>query len=186
MDDDGLGAQRAERFGALYDAAYVDLLRFASRRMPPALAEDLVAEVMLVGWRRLDDVPDELSQARAWLFGVARNILADARRKQSRRDALAVRLAETATAPFADTHPDAVALRVDVHAGWQRLSAAEQETLALTLLDGLTAPEAASVLGISPTAYRIRLSRARRSLRRHVEAADPSARGTAATTGARS
>jgi RNA polymerase sigma-70 factor (ECF subfamily) len=43
-----------------------------------------------------------------------------------------------------------------------------QEAIALAVLDGLTAPEAALVLGISPAAFRLRLSRARRSLRRHI------------------
>lgn len=44
-----------------------------------------------------------------------------------------------------------------------------QEAIALAVLDGLTGPEAALVLGISPTAFRLRLSRARKSLRRHLE-----------------
>jgi RNA polymerase sigma-70 factor (ECF subfamily) len=62
-----------------------------------------------------------------------------------------------------------VADRVDIAAAWPRLSPVHQEAIALTVLDELTAPEAARLLGISPTAFRLRLSRARKSLRRHIE-----------------
>lgn len=161
--------EREQRFRLLYDAAYVDLLRFVRRRAHPTHAEDVVGDVMLVAWRRLDDVPADHSAARAWLFGVARHTLQNARRREDRYDAVAVRLAE---APPADAgeHHDLVSSRVDIAAAWPRLSATEQEAIALSVLDGLSAPEAATVLGISATAFRLRLSRARRTLRRLVDA----------------
>lgn len=161
--------EREQRFRDVYDAAYVDLLRFVRRRVHPTHAEDVVGEVMLVAWRRLDDVPADLSAARAWLFGVARKTLQNTRRREDRTDAVAVRLAEVLRGS-ADTghHPDLVACRVDIAAAWPLLSASDQEAIALSVLDGLTAPEAAAVLGISPTAFRLRLSRARRTLRRQV------------------
>ncbi|WP_369974494.1 hypothetical protein [Nocardiopsis sp. FIRDI 009] len=42
-------------------------------------------------WTRIDDVPSG-DQARPWVFGVARNVLANHRRGARRRDALAARL----------------------------------------------------------------------------------------------
>lgn len=171
MDSTSSPQEREQRFRDVYDAAYVDLLRFVRRRVHPTHAEDVVGEVMLVAWRRLDDVPDDLSAARAWLFGVARKTLQNARRREDRADAVAVRLAEVQRGPAdAGHHPDLVACRVDVAAAWPRLSATDQEAIALSVLDGLAAPEAAAVLGISPTAFRLRLSRARRALRRHLDA----------------
>jgi RNA polymerase sigma-70 factor (ECF subfamily) len=169
--------EREQRFREIYDAVYVDVLRFVRRRVHPTHAEDVVGDVMLVAWRRLDDVPADASAARAWLFGVARKTLQNTRRREDRRDAVAVRLADVRWG-LADrgNDPDLVALRVDVAAAWPHLSASEQETIALAALDGLSAPEAAVVLGISPTAFRLRLSRARRSLRRHLDpttAGDP-------------
>ncbi|KRA31369.1 MULTISPECIES: RNA polymerase sigma factor [unclassified Nocardioides] len=162
--------EREQRFREIYDAAYGDLLRFVRRRVHPSHAEDVVGEVMLVAWRRLDDVPEVLSDARAWLFGVARKVLQNNRRREDRRDAVAVRLAEVRHDPAdAGQHPDLVACTVDLAAAWPRLSATDQEAIALSVLDGLTGPEAAAVLGISPTAYRLRLSRARRTLRRHID-----------------
>ena len=169
--------EREQRFRNIYDAAYVDLLRFVRRRVHPTHAEDVVGEVMLVAWRRLDDVPADPSAARAWLFGVARKTLQNTRRREDRHDAVAVRLAEVRHGPAdAGQHPDLVAGLVDIAAAWPLLSATDQEAVTLSVLDGLTAPEAAAVLGISSTAFRLRLSRARRTLRRHVDfttAGDP-------------
>lgn len=163
---------RELRFRELYDAAYVDVLRFVGRRVHHSHAEDVVGDVMLVAWRRLDDVPDDPSAARAWLFGVARKTLQNARRREDRRDAVAVRLADVGQgSPALGDHPDLVARRVDLAAAWPRLGDSEQEVIALSALDGLSAPEAAAVLGISPVAFRLRLSRARRSLRRRLDPA---------------
>src|SRR3954447_12248331 len=161
--------EREQRFRDIYDAGYVDLLRFVLRRVHPTHAEDVVGDVMLVAWRRLDDVPADLSAARAWLFGVARKTLQNTRRREDRHDAVAVRLAEVRQGPADSGHqPDLVASRADIAAAWPLLSATDQEAIALAVLDGLTAPEAAAVLGISATAFRLRLSRARRTLRRRI------------------
>ncbi len=162
--------EREQRFREIYDAAYVDVLRYVRRRVHPVHAEDVVGDVMLVAWRRLDEVPEDLSAARAWLFGVARKTLQNTRRRNDRHDAVAVRLAEVGQGLVnVGELPDLVAYRADIAAAWPLLSALDQEAIALSVLDGLTAPEAAAVLGISSTAFRLRLSRARRTLRRHVD-----------------
>jgi RNA polymerase sigma-70 factor (ECF subfamily) len=163
-----------QRFREFYDATYLDLLRFARRRVHATHAEDVVADVMLVAWRRLDDVPAELPAARAWLFGVARKTLQNTRRREGRRDAVAARLAGLPPALIdAGLSPDLVADRLDIAAVWPRLNAVHQEALALAALDELSAPEAAVVLGISPTAFRLRLSRARKSLKSLIADSSP-------------
>lgn len=165
-------SQREQRFRALHDAVYVDLLRFVRRRVHPTHAEDVVGDVLLVAWRRLDDVPVELSAARAWLFGVAHKTLQNARRREGRQGALAVRLADAARIEDGTARSaDPVADRVAVAAAWPLLSPVHQEAVALTVLDGLSGPEAADVLGISHAAFRLRLHRARRALRRHLDPA---------------
>jgi RNA polymerase sigma-70 factor (ECF subfamily) len=101
---------------------------------------------------------------------VARKTIQNTRRRDNRRDAVAVRLAAVRhSLADAGQHPDLVAHRADIAAAWPLLSALHQEAIALSVLDGLTAPEGAAVLGISPTAFRLRLSRARRVLRRLVD-----------------
>jgi RNA polymerase sigma-70 factor, ECF subfamily len=170
-----LQPDREGRFRALYADAYLDVLRFAERRVHPSHAEDVVAEAFLVAWRRLEEAPRRADDVRAWLFGIARHCLLNTRRGLGRQDALAVRIAEVSPAgAWTETEAEAAVRRLDMAAAWNRLTAAEQETLALAVFDELTSPQAGRVLGISGASYRIRLLRARRSLRRHLEpAAEP-------------
>lgn len=163
-------AAREARFRAVYEACYPDLLRFVQRRLHSSHAEDVVAEVFLVAWRRLEEMPPVEDGARCWLFGVARRSLLNSQRGQDRRAALAVRIA-AAPAPAALTSDDTdlVDQRLDLAAAWPRLSATDQEALALTVWDGLSTSDAAAVLQISAVAFRLRLSRARRALRRYLD-----------------
>ncbi|GII80221.1 DNA-directed RNA polymerase sigma-70 factor [Sphaerisporangium rufum] len=176
---------RERRFTDLFTATYPAVLRFAERRVQPSHAEDIVSEVFMVAWRRLDDVPAGPDDARAWLFGIARLTLLASIRGERKRQALAVRISEDPTAggPDGALEPDLVARRVDLARAWSRLPAVHQEALALTVWDGLDAPRAAQVLGISPVAYRLRLSRARKALRAHARALPeaPAARPATAT-----
>jgi RNA polymerase sigma-70 factor, ECF subfamily len=71
------------------------------------LAEDALARTFEIAWRRLADVPEN---PLPWLLGVARKVLADLRRGQSRQTALVERIA--ATIREADADPaDALADR---------------------------------------------------------------------------
>lgn len=160
---------REHLFRTLYERAYPDVLRFVQRRAHRDHAEDLVAEAFLGVWRRLDEMPTGHDDARAWLFGVARNVLLTSHRGEQRREALGVRLAEAAPLRPDEAGVDGVVSRVDLARAWRLLSAAHQEALALAVLDDLRAPQAAAVLGISPVAFRLRLSRARRALRLHLD-----------------
>lgn len=158
------------RFADLYRAQYADVVRFVQRRVDAGAAEDVVADVFLVVWRRVAELPEDEDAARAWVYGVARGHLLNQRRGERRREALAVRLADAAVElPADDLTADSATRRVDLARAWGRLSAAHQEVIALAALDGLRAPQAAVVLGISPVAYRLRLSRARRALRLHLD-----------------
>lgn len=155
-------------FRSLYAAVRPDLLRFVQRRAHPDHAEDVVAEALLVVWRRLDELPTDPEDARAWVFGVTRNVLLNHRRGAQRRQALGVRLADDPGAVEGDA-ADAVVHRVDLARAWRLLSEVHQEALGLAVFEQLPAPQAAAVLGISPVAFRLRLSRARRALRLHLD-----------------
>lgn len=88
---------------------------------------------------------------------------------QRRRHALGVRLADAAARPAVDADAGDVVSLADVGRAWRRLSGRHQEALALAVVEELSAPRAAAVLGISPVAFRLRLSRARRALRLHLD-----------------
>ncbi|MET7751513.1 sigma-70 family RNA polymerase sigma factor [Micromonospora sp. NPDC005367] len=158
-------------FEAFYRRHVAEVGRFVARRVDdPHLAADLTADVFLAviesagGYR-----PDRGSQI-GWLFGVARNVVADERRRAARRLRVTGRMAGRR-----DLDADDLARieeRIDAESAARRthraLSELPEETRALVELvavDGLTVAEAATVLGLSPVAARVRLHRARRLVR---------------------
>jgi RNA polymerase sigma-70 factor (ECF subfamily) len=157
------GSEARERFRALYEASYERVLGYALRRAGATEAHDVVAETFLTAWRRLDDVP-EGDEARLWLYGVARRVLANNRRAGRRRARLTGRLRETQVresdvmaSPAADP---------DVAAAFARLPARDRELLSLVAWEELDSTAIAQVLGASPNAVRIRLHRARKRFAR--------------------
>ena len=151
-----LVAMRRARFEALFERCHRPLLAYAVRRCPTlADAEDAVAEVFVVAWRRLDDVPQG-DEALLWLFGVARRTLANQRRGRLRLLRLQSRLEQTADRS-PSVEPDQTAA-LDALA---RLSASDQELLRLVAWEDLSHAEMAQVLGISVNAVAVRLHRAR-------------------------
>jgi RNA polymerase sigma-70 factor (ECF subfamily) len=159
---DDLVTDRA-RFTALFDAHAPDLLAYVIRRLPDRTsAPDVVADVFLVAWRRIDDVPHG-DAARLWLFGVARMTLQNERRGQRRHEALGERLrAELAVQPDA---PEPEERDPALAAALARLRPDDRELLLLIGWDGLTPSEAAVVLDISAETTRVRVHRARARLR---------------------
>jgi RNA polymerase sigma-70 factor (ECF subfamily) len=170
-------AASATRFDALYRANVRALLGFALRRVgQPSDAADVVADTMLVAWRRLDDVPPG-DEARLWLYGVARRVLANRRRGDRRRDRLGSRLRDDVGRLVASDHAVAVATGVDVRAALGALGADDRELLQLTAWEGLAPHEVATVLGISDVAVRSRLHRARARLRQELGPQRPAGGG---------
>lgn len=151
-DPDG----HARRFEMLYRSCYEDLLRYALRRTGrPEMAADVVADAFLIAWQRIGDVPPD--NGRAWLFGVARNVLANQHRAARRNIDLAARLRQELT-QVTVVQPD---VPVEVAAAFRALPEADQELLRLVAWEGLTADELAVVFACSANAARIRLHRAR-------------------------
>ncbi|MGK5442807.1 RNA polymerase sigma factor [Micromonospora sp. URMC 105] len=159
------GGGREERFRALHVETYADLLRFVERRVPAAEAEDIVSTVFLTAWRRLDEMPDD---ARPWLFAVARKTMANQLRGWLRRQALDVRLVSLEARERSDDSVGA-AVRIDLERAWRVLRPADREVLALVAFDGLTAEQAATVLGCRRSTFAMRLGRARQRLRAALE-----------------
>jgi len=156
---------RETRFQRLFDEAGQDLLVYALRRVErPEDAADLVAETFLVVWRRLDDVPAG-DEARLWLFGVARRQLANQRRGELRRSALADRLrGELPVAVAAVSAPEDESA-VLVRSALGRLAPEDRELLTLSGWEGLTPREIATVMRLPAVTLRSRLHRARKRLR---------------------
>jgi RNA polymerase sigma-70 factor (ECF subfamily) len=149
-----------QRFEALFRAHYPALTRYAVRRVGEPAAAEVVAEAFLVAWRRLDEVPDE---PLPWLYGVARRVIANERRRRSRAERLVDRIG--GQPPPAPHDPaDTVGDRLRVRAALERLSERDREVLLLTEWERLGPADAARVLGCSTAAYHVRLHRARRRI----------------------
>jgi RNA polymerase sigma-70 factor, ECF subfamily len=156
-----------EEFEYLYRATSADVLGYVRRRSA-ADADDLVAEVYAVAWRRRADLPAPMLR-RAWLFGVARTLLKAAGRERQRDRELLDELARPASDADEPTSADRTA--ATVAGALKRLAPRHREVLQLVTWEGLTPAELAVALGIRPGAARVRLHRARQAF-----AADPEVR----------
>lgn len=160
-----MSGSREERFRGLHAAHFRDLLGYALRRTPrPEDAADAVADTFLVAWRRIGDVPPG-SEARLWLYGTCRRVLANTERGITRRDRLGARLRATLGE---DARPDPAsyvpeALRIA--AALDELSETDRELLRLSAWEDLAPHEIATVLGLPARTVRTRLFRARARLR---------------------
>jgi RNA polymerase sigma factor (sigma-70 family) len=151
------------RFRELFEGQFRELLGYALRRVgSPDDAADVVAETMLVAWRRIGEVPTD-GTARLWLYGVSRRVLANHRRGQGRRERLGDRLRQQ----LADVTPDlsdAVNSAAVIRQALAELSDDDRELIMLTTWEGLHPREVAVVLGLPSRTVRTRLHRARARL----------------------
>jgi RNA polymerase sigma-70 factor (ECF subfamily) len=160
---------RRARFEEIYREYSGLILSYAARRTNVDDAADVVAETFAVAWRRLDDVPAG-EEARPWLYGVARRVLANQRRGLERRrrlhDRLQAELTEAVVGDgsFVDDQPDLVL----VAEALAQLSDGDRELLTLLAWDGLSRDDIAAMLECSPTTVRVRLHRARKRLVRRL------------------
>jgi RNA polymerase sigma factor (sigma-70 family) len=155
-------------FEAVYEQHASAIKGYAMRRIDPARADDIVAEVFLVAWRRLDDIPVE---PRPWLFGVATRVLANERRRAARQHAALDRL-EPPAASVDPAESPALANR-PVQQALRNLSDTDREALLLTAWEGLNHREAARALGVREATFTVRLHRAKRRLGRAIERSQP-------------
>jgi RNA polymerase sigma-70 factor (ECF subfamily) len=148
-----------------------EILRFLRRRADADTAEEVLSDVLLVLWRRFDEVEQLEPDVRLpWCYGVARGCLANARRSAQRRQRLWLRVVESpearagVTAELDDSDADD-----GLDAALASLRDDDRELLRLWAWEQLAPREIAVVLGITPNAASIRLHRATKRLRGQLE-----------------
>lgn len=153
------------RFEDVYKRYYRHVRAYCARRANSDV-QDLVAEVFLVAWRRIDEVP-EGSDGLPWLYGVAFRVLKRRWRSHLRRGRAFDRLGSMVDVD-SDALPDVVVIqRYEyrlVREAASRLRNIDQEILRLTLWEELSHAEVAKVLDINADAVKQRAHRARRRL----------------------
>lgn len=162
-------AARRERFEFLYRGLYAPISGYVLRRVAnPEDGAEVIAETFATLWRRLDSCPPD-PEIRPWLFGVARRVLANQRRGERRRGALAERLT-SALDPSAAAVAIAPGSDGRVARAFAALSEPDREILSLLAWEGLTREELALALGVSRPVARLRLHRARRRFEAALDA----------------
>ena len=172
------------RFDALYRKYLAQVYSYAYYELRDHhAAEDATGRVFmqaLVGLPRFEERVDafiasripageadsaELSTFRVWLFRIARNVIANERRRDRRRPVSS--LDEVAEFSAPGDVVDAAATREAVGAAWEavsRLPEDRRRAVILRFVDEMSTAEIAAVLGRSEGAVRVLLHRALRSV----------------------
>lgn len=137
---------------------------YLARRVPFGDVEDLAADVFAVAWKKRSSVTP--GEELPWLYRIASFVVANHRRKERHRLDVLWLFHEPDTAPAADSFLET---DPDLAKAWKLLTSAQQELLALVVVEGLAVQDVAVVLGITPNALSIRLHRAKKVLAEGIE-----------------
>nr|WP_281496739.1 sigma-70 family RNA polymerase sigma factor [Ornithinimicrobium sp. F0845] len=140
----------------------VSVHRYFVRRAPRQEAEDLVAEVFAVAWRRRESIPDDF--VLPWLYKTASYVLSNHRRKPT-----LTLLADVGTPSDERSRSmdpaDLIVEDDDVRTALARLSPRDRKVLMLHAWEGLDGEGLAKALGVTRGGAAAALSRARSRLR---------------------
>ncbi|MEV0591760.1 RNA polymerase sigma factor [Nonomuraea cavernae] len=162
---------RTQAFETFYLRHFDAMTRFIARRVvDPHAVADLTAETFLAALHSRDTYRPGRGSETGWLYGVARNVLS-VQRRRSEREVRAVERVVARRLLDGDDIAD-LADRIDAEEPARRALSAmadlpegERALLELVVIDQLTVAEAAQALGIRVGTARVRLHRARRTLR---------------------
>lgn len=154
---------RKKRFESAVAAVYEPLQRYLGRRAHADDASELLNDVLMVVWRRLDDVP--IDDLQPWSYGVAKRCVANNRRGNDRRLRLISRLAADplthsgyARPPMFDDAHDELTTALG------QLDDSERELVRLWAWEQLEPREIAIALDTTANAVSLRLARAKRKI----------------------
>lgn len=169
----GISPSASPRFCEVYTRHVDSIRRYCYRRLARSEVDDATAEVFLVAWRRVDQMPGG-DDALFWLFGIARNVVRNHNRSRFRRNRLQSRLAQSGSTPSHDVAVQVIR-RIEHQEVLDALAALrprDREILRLAAWEGLKPAAIARVLGIEPHAASMRLQRARHRLGAVLEICD--------------
>ena len=159
-----------DAFEAFYRTHLPWVRRFVARRVDdPDLAADLTADVFLAAVDSAAGYRTSRGAPRAWLAGVARNVVAEQYRRRVRETRAHARVSGRAL--LDEQSAERIAERIDgerlsrqLYRSLAGLPGNQRAVVELVAVDGLSLTEAADVLGISAGTARVRYHRARTRL----------------------
>jgi RNA polymerase sigma-70 factor (ECF subfamily) len=149
-----------DAFGQLYRLHHASIVRLARFRLG-ADHEDVAAEVFARAWAALPRYRDTGAPFAAWLYGIARHVVADEIGRRVRTETVSD-IPETAVEP---RHHQ----RLELTEALSRLPDEQRQVLELKFLVGMTNPEVAAAFGITTGAVNAKQWRALRALRELLE-----------------
>jgi RNA polymerase sigma factor (sigma-70 family) len=180
-DEDALilesSVREPERFTVVFDRYFGQVHAYVARRLGTDVADDLAAETFLIAFRRRERFDRHSGVVRAWLYGIATNLI-----RRHRRDEVRAWKALAKLPPPLPTggHEERIDAQVTARSASPQLAAAlakvaakDREVLMLVALGELTYDEVAAALGIAYGTVCSRLSRARRIVREGLGHTDP-------------
>jgi RNA polymerase sigma-70 factor (ECF subfamily) len=159
-----------QEFEAAFTTNFRSVHRFLARRVGSSLADDLAAETFAVAFRERQRFDPTLGEPRAWLMGIANNLLRAHWREEQHLLALDARIVVEPGPPTTEGDDGVLARWVApllAHA-LSLLSQDQREVLLLHAWAELSNEEIATALGVPAGTIRSRLSRARAGLRDYL------------------
>ncbi len=171
IDIDALKRGDASALDAFYRAHARTVLDWVRRLGGPYLdAEDVAHDAFAVAFTRLHSFKEGHS-TRAWLFGVTRRVVANARRRSAFRRFIGLDSIPEVPSPGPDTEEVVARLwrRQQVMLALEQLKTIHREAVVLMDMEGRTAPEVAEMLEISVGTVYSRVHYGRKAFARALE-----------------
>jgi RNA polymerase sigma factor (sigma-70 family) len=161
----------------LYESTAERLHRYVARRVGTDTAQDVVSEAFLVLWDQRAGQAYEADAVRAWLYGVATNLLrghvrAEERKLRAWSKEYAARTDEADIGDRVSAAADADVLAGPLTAWLAELRVEEREVLLLNAWADFSPTEIAVALNVPVATVRTRLHRGRARLRTRLAATD--------------
>ncbi len=172
MGDEALAAAAAtgdpDSVGRFFDRFEPGLTRFVGRVLRGAPDVEDVVQITFLRVAEGRCRYDGRSKATTWLFGIAHNVIRERRRSSRRFAAFSDVLADVGERYFGRTPDLDIAVReemVSVEQAFDALSYDYRAAFVLCVIEEMSAPDAARVLGTTQSAVWKRVSVARKALR---------------------
>jgi RNA polymerase sigma factor (sigma-70 family) len=179
---------RPERFAEIFHAYHREIHQYAASRLSPSHADDVAAETFLVAFRGRSRFAGPAGHVRAWLYGIATNLIRRYRRDEERKYRALERVDSLHRAGTGEDHDEQILARLAAHDVQRDLAAAlrslhrgDRDVLLLVALAELSYAEVALALDIPEGTVASRLNRARKAVRAALGGHDPTREQTGAS-----